>query len=759
MPEVFIKIRFFLFIFCLYASSVQAQLSGSIPIGTWRVHNPISTGSSIMVSNNSVYMASSSNFQKLNLSDNSISILSRVDGFTDVNITCIRTFNNSKDYIVAYASGIFDIVKNNVIYSNDEIIRASIVGSKRINHIYVSGNIAYFSCDFGVLVYNLDRLEIVETWKNLAPSGQSNPIYYATLNTKKDSVFLATNDGILSARLSVGVNLLDYANWTLHGSTQNAPIGKISTINEWNDTIYTATTNYGIHYYAAGKWTSLGISIDPSKTCYNLTKVNDGLVLCAENRVFHIKSANQVDYLSNLNYDMREVAQGNNCWWIANYSSGIMQYTPGKPFNYYSSTSAPTSNIIFDLYSYKNNITVISGGYDNVFATQFRYNGFWQFEKDQWKNYFYGNPYPFGYGDVITSFYNPNEDSLYFGHWGAGFLTYRLGQSVFGEHNKTNTPINSNFITGFDVDANKNVWIASWNVAVGAASLIKKNKNLYTSYVLQKNEGRYLLSMLIDDYGNKWCRYGFFGMNRSILVFNENSPYRERYFTTERGQGALPSGNVNCIVKDLNGIIWIGTNLGIAGYQNPNNAFTEDFFTPIYNGFPILFDKNVTAIKVDNANRKWVGTSDGLWLFNDDFTEALLYFDKTNSPLPSNNIVDIEIQQESGEVFIATTVGLISYRNDATESSESISNVKVFPNPVTPNYSGLVAIEGLIDQSNVKIMDLSGRLVYETKSNGGTATWPLTNYKGQRVLPGIYVVFAIDSKGNEKMAAKIAVIE
>jgi hypothetical protein len=243
------------------------------------------------------------------------------------------------------------------------------------------------------------------------------------------------------------------------------------------------------------------------------------------------------------------------------------------------------------------------------------------------------------------------------------------------------------------------------------------------------------------------------------LVFNENSPYRERYFTTATGGGALPSGTVNCLVKDLNGMIWIGTNLGIAGYQNPNNAFTEDFFTPIYNGFPILFDKNVTSIKVDDANRKWVGTSDGLWLFNDDFTEALLYFDKTNSPLPSDNIVDIEIQKETGEVFVATTKGIVSYRNDASVSAEGINKVKVFPNPVMPNYYGLVAIEGLVDQANVKIMDMAGRLVYETKSNGGTATWPLTNYNGQRATPGLYVVFVIDATGNEKIATKIAVIE
>ena len=165
------------------------------------------------------------------------------------------------------------------------------------------------------------------------------------------------------------------------------------------------------------------------------------------------------------------------------------------------------------------------------------------------------------------------------------------------------------------------------------------------------------------------------------------------------------------------------------------------------------------AIAIDGGNRKWVGTNDGLWLFNEDLTKVLLYFNADNSPLPSSYISDIKIQPLTGEVFFATSQGLISYRGTSTEGDENFDSVKIFPNPVKPDFTGLVGISGLASDVSVKITDVAGNLVYETKAQGGTAVWNVRDYNGKRAATGVYLIFCAASDGSAKFVSKIAVVE
>lgn len=315
-----------------------------------------------------------------------------------------------------------------------------------------------------------------------------------------------------------------------------------------------------------------------------------------------------------------------------------------------------------------------------------------------------------------------------------------------------------------DLDAKGNVWISTYifQGSVSDPSLFSKSKtNVWTSYTLSpntSNENLFLLQVKIDSSGNKWLRYGTNGMDLGLLVFNEKT-HQQRYFTTSSTQGNLPSNRINCIEIDQKGVVWIGSDKGLSAFYDPARAFSGAFSVPIYNGFGVLFDKEVTCIKTDGGNRKWVGTTEGLWLFNDNFTEALAFYTVDNSPLYSNNIISIEIHQITGEVFIATDKGIISYRSDASTGNADFSSAKIFPNPVRPEYSGVITIEGLKDNVMVKITDMQGKLFYETRSNGGTATWNMLNYAGIKAETGMYLVFATTDKGEEKFVGKIAIVQ
>ncbi len=256
------------------------------------------------------------------------------------------------------------------------------------------------------------------------------------------------------------------------------------------------------------------------------------------------------------------------------------------------------------------------------------------------------------------------------------------------------------------------------------------------------------------------------------MVFDEgnlddDSDDRTRLMRAQLGAGDLPSDEVLCIEEDLDGEIWVGTDAGIAVFYSPFDALEENFsdarkiLVEQDGVFQFLLEGQlVSAIAVDGANRKWLGTVDaGLFLMSEDGTEEIARFTTENSPLLSNNIRDIEIDPKTGEVFIATQEGIVSYISDATAGNGTNECTKVYPNPVRENYSGPISITGLKRDSEVRVTDVRGNLIFKSVSNGGTAIWDGTNTNGARVATGVYFALSSDTEGESTCVSKILVIK
>jgi hypothetical protein len=223
---------------------------------------------------------------------------------------------------------------------------------------------------------------------------------------------------------------------------------------------------------------------------------------------------------------------------------------------------------------------------------------------------------------------------------------------------------------------------------------------------------------------------------------------------------------VNCAVKDKNGFIWVGTDRGIGIIQCAENIFMPagcEALLPVVQQdrfAGLLFkDENVQTIAVDGADRKWVGTKNGVWLISASGEKVIYRFSANNSPLPGNDISKISIDPITGEVFMATNNGLCSFRSTATEPVSTQEKVLVFPNPVSPGYSGSIAIRGLTNNALVKITNLYGALVYQTRALGGQAIWDGKNTNGTKVASGVYLVICRDDSGTEKIATKITIVQ
>ena len=225
---------------------------------------------------------------------------------------------------------------------------------------------------------------------------------------------------------------------------------------------------------------------------------------------------------------------------------------------------------------------------------------------------------------------------------------------------------------------------------------------------------------------------------------------------------------VYSIAEDLDGNIWVGTDQGPLVYYNPEKVFDSDLTafrlkTPRNDGTGqadlVLATESISSIAVDGANRKWLGTlNSGAYLLSPDGTTQIKHYNEENSPIFSNNIVSLAIDDKSGEVWFGTLKGVQSVRGDATPGEEKFSHVYSFPNPVREDYSGNVTITGLMRDSQIRITDISGNLVYETVSDGGMATWDLKTYNGKHVSTGVYLVFCASIDGLQACVTKLLVI-
>jgi hypothetical protein len=234
-------------------------------------------------------------------------------------------------------------------------------------------------------------------------------------------------------------------------------------------------------------------------------------------------------------------------------------------------------------------------------------------------------------------------------------------------------------------------------------------------------------STITDLNGLIWTRLPTY-LGGGISVKNPGNN-QQRILSVSAGNGGLPSSTINSLAIDTDGFIWFASDRGV-GYFFPDDILSsarQDAVLPVYGQRKLFSNERCNAIAVEPGNRKWIATDNGLFQFTADGTELIKEFNRDNSPLPANQIKDLFFENEKGLLFADTPNGMVSYRSDATSARENLSAITIFPNPVRPGYEGNLGLKGLTDNAVVKITDLSGRLVFETRSQGGSASWNLND--------------------------------
>lgn len=743
---------------------------GQVPVGSWRDHLSYSRANNIAVTPDKIFCAAGSGIIVYNKKDGSIEKLSKVNGLSDIDITRIEWSEEKKLLIVGYSNGNLDFIADNRITNLSDILRSSVPGSKSINNILLIGHRAYLSCSFGIVVADLDRNEISDTYY-LGDGG----VRLGINDMSFDGTFLyaATSSGLYKADINSG-NLLDFSFWSRLEFLPE-PGALFLSVAWFNGSLYAVqmagTGSYVPYKISGDSWeyftAASGIPVLFSTSGNYMSYISESVAEIYAQGPTLVKTIIDYGFWGKAIRDIIMEEDGNI--WIADRLHGLIHNSGDK----YSvlTPAGPSSNRVFSISSYPGRTYFSAGGYNQAFGNLW-HNGEYSIYRDEsWNSVF-----NYDVRDVVLVKEHPSDPEIHFlATWGYGLVEYRSG--IFHErYSESNSSLRSIIpggdavrINGMAFDEDKNLWVT--NTGVSNPVSVRKANGEWQSFpygsVINHD---FVGDIIINSLGQKWVLLpkggGLFVFENDGLGLNSGS--RTRKFSITDDTNTLISNEVYSIAEDNNGFIWVGTQNGIAVYFNPSRVFDEEPFYArriVVSGDRqdelgyLLNNETVTAIAIDGADRKWLGTEkSGVFLVSSDGTRQIHHFTRLNSPLLSNTISDIAIEPETGEVFFGTSLGVVSFRGDATASRSDFNNVYVFPNPVRENYNGPVTVTGLIKDSIVKITDISGNLVYETVSLGGQAVWDGRNTRGQRVQTGIYLVFISTADGSESHIAKLMFI-
>ena len=755
----------------------------------WQGHFSYLNIKDVVQGNNKVYAASENAVFTYDIETLEVNKISTIHGLSGEFISTIHYSEAFEQLIIGYENGLIEIVfeQTDEILSVVDILEKQTIppDSKRINHFNEYNGLVYISTDYGISVYDLERLEFGDTF--FIGNGGTQIIVSQTA-VFGDDIFAAcmSNSGIRTASVT-NTNLIDYQEWT------QIVGGNFLGIETLEDKLYTTRLNNRIYEINNNILNEL---LTYANTPLDLKSSNNNLVVTTNNTVFvydsnfNLLSSSSVG--QNFNTEFTASVTTNEGIYIGTKDFGVLRSTIVNPSEYIEiHPDGPLRNNTFSVQAGFNNVWATYGEYD-LFYNPYPLNrrGFSHLNIDEWIN----TPFEDALGAISLNAIsiNPfNENQVFISSFFSGLLEVNedIPTVLYNESNSglesLILPSNPNYVdirvsgTTFDRDG------LLWSITSRIDRPLKSfNPNSgqwqsfdFTSLIPNGFADELGFSeIVIDANGTKWIG----GYNFGVIGFNENEGNLKSIFNED--QANLPSPFVRALALDNRNQLWIGTIKGLRVLYNTSNFFTDDDVSTdaiiiLEDGIPkeLLEQQFISDIKVDGSNNKWIATiGAGLFYFSSNGQETIYHFTKDNSPLPSNNVNDVSIDNENGLVYIATDRGLLSFNSGSSLPQGDLTNAYVYPNPVRPNFNTVgdkIKIKDISENVNIKITDIEGNLVAEAESrrnlrhkgynleiDGGTAFWNGKNLANNSVASGVYLIMLSDLDTFETRVLKLMVV-
>ena len=717
------------------------SLKGQQPVGSWSDHLRYNTAYSIAAGTDEIFASTGSSILVYNIKYNELKKMSPVTGLSETGISFIAWSGENNILIIAYKSTNVDVIQKNSVYNIPDIMNKYIPGNKRINRIRTLGKYAYLATGFGIVVIDVVKMEIYDTWKP-GPGPDNNEVFDIAFGN--NTIYAATGNGIWYAG-QANQGLAYFGNWDQIKGLP-APDSKCTLAIFSGETLYANVSegSSGDKIYAIDDAVRLH-SHNPGIINSSFDKAPEGFTVSSPGSLKYYNSNGVLKTtIASYGWGNPNISQGiivNEDAWISDISYGLVQ---GKNLTGFTSLTlaGPASNDVVNIKSSDRKTIICGGGTDNYWNRLKR-----PFQVSVSENYQFTNIVSETETDAMRSLIDPGNSSHFFiSSWGDGLFEYNNNTLVkhFSQYNSPlqegDSPGSGVRICGLAMDRSKNLWITQTDVPE-SIKILKQDGTwiIYPATIKAPVIG----DIISTKSGQKWITLP--GGHGLFIIDDNNTPDvisddQSRKLTVIDSDGKIIN-SVFSATEDLEGNIWIGTDQGPVIYPATSDIFSDDVrgyrIKVIRNDGSGLADymlgtESITSIAVDGADRKWLGTkSSGAYLLSADGTTMLKNYNEENSCLFSDSIATVAIDNVTGEVWFGTSEGVVSVRETATTGKDEYQDVYSFPNPVREDYKGNVTITGLIKDTRVKITDVSGNLVFETSSEGGQASWDLTTYNGK----------------------------
>ncbi|SIQ86391.1 hypothetical protein SAMN05880574_12930 [Chryseobacterium sp. RU37D] len=701
------------------------------------------------------------------ISSGEITKLSKANGLHEVKISAFDYNTQTKIGLIGYQNGSMDVITpDGVTYIVDIPIATGYNGSKRINHISITGDLAVISVGYGVSIFDLKKKEFKDSSFFLS-AGVYEASNEATIFGNK--VYSVTNTGLKTHEMNTTFPV--FSTWTTEMAGTFKHIDSESVL-----TFSSPTTAY---VYNGG--TPVQLSQTFSNT-HDVTVNSNSIVVTDAGRVYVFNTN------GNFNNSVTFGEECNTAITVGSsvYGGTILSGIKNEGNNTFK-PDGPYFNYAYKISLYGDNqILVSSGGRENRFNIPInnpKNPGFYYFNGMEWiyPSYFIGNTTRFNILDVVSDPANP--DDIFFtnynnsaGH-GVYKMKYNAGSKDFTFTKNYDLGAGSVYFrrpVGFTLDDTNNMFVSiafsGEGTAEGTLTSIGAYDRATDNFLIKHttvNGGAAQKALYYE--GLLWLplprvnSFMAYDYKKTINISDDTE-----YILNQSNGFASNSGGTVSVAIDKSGDAWIGGDIGLRILPNAVSAIktpTSVTVEPIVieqNGLgeELFRDSQILQIEVDAGDHKWVSVDGGgVYYLSADGQQTIKHFTKENSPLPTNSITDIKVDRKTGKVYFVSYDGIVTYQGDVADVTSGFGNVLVYPNPVVySNFKGKVTIKGLAEVTNIRIADAAGNVVHSAVARGGYYEWDLNNQRGSRVASGIYFVLMTNEDGSDKATAKIAVV-
>lgn len=690
----------------------------------------------------------------------------------------ISKIHYSEDYgliCIGYENGLVQIVmenNQNILNVVDILEKVSISPNlKSINHFYEFEGRLFISTDFGISEYDLANLEFDDSYFIGNNGNQIEVKQTAVLNGRLYAA--TTQNGIRSADVN-NPNLINFQSW------QTDFTGNWKGVLNFNDQIFALRNDNRVFRINNSNLVQL-TNFNNEVTGFNVS--GGQLVISSSNLVQSYNSQLNleafVNNLLNEDLELNTAISNNNQIYLGHKNLGLLQFLNNGSDQFIPlSPDGPILNRVFSLTAIPDELWVTYGEYSqflNPYPGGVNERGLSHLVGEEWVNI------PVSdlnnareLSDVTIDPSNPSR--VFVSSYFDGLLEIE-NNTLIQQYDSSNSNIegvpsneNDNRIGASAFDRQGNLYFSN-SLTEHQIKRLNADGSFFTPDTSEgiTNPTQTLSAKLVVDRNNNV----YLGtLKKGIIAYNSSTNSAAAIASSVQGvdfpDTFNENPNITALVFDQTSRLWIGTQAGLRVMSNPSGIFNEN---PNVNVFPIiiedvdglpqelLFEQFITDIAVDGANNKWIATADsGVFQVSANGQDILNIFNQNNSPLPTNSVRSVAVDQVSGRVYFGTTSGLLSYSSRITGTNENLDNLRAYPNPVRPNYTGLVTIDGLIDNANVKITDITGNLVYEDFVDGGTLEWDTRAFGKHKVASGVYLIVVTGEDQEETKVGKIMII-